>query len=91
MHSEENLNSEFQTKKDLPKFHSSSVTYKDIYTGKYKNDHWSIPYLFECKPRLIKLLSSFYAAYNNQGWLTFLSISYARLYMTLSLSLATFC
>jgi len=41
MHSEENLNSEFQTKKDLPKFHSSSVTYKDIYTGKYKNDHWA--------------------------------------------------
>jgi len=45
--------------------------------------------LFNCKPWLMKFFSSFRAPYD-QGRLTFFSLPYQKIQMTLGLSLATF-
>jgi len=49
------------------------------------------PYLFDYKPRFIKFFSSFHAAYNHGRLTFFILLFYRKLWMTLSLFLATFC
>jgi len=61
------------------------IDYEHFFQRKYQ-----LPYLFDCKPRLIMSFSSFRTAYN-QGRLTFFSLAYRKVSITPSLSLATFC